>query len=162
MGIRVGVDIGGTFTDFCMLDETTGRLHALKVLSTPAKPGQDVLNGIEGLSGRYHVPASAITTFTHGTTVGINTIIQRKGARLALCATRGFADVLEIARLRMPEVLNLFSRLPAPLIPRDLVFEVRGRVLADGSELEPLSEADIKAAIAGAREAKVDGTSSVF
>ncbi len=157
MGIRVGVDIGGTFTDFCMLDETTGRLHALKVLSTPAKPGQDVLNGIEGLSGRYHVPASAITTFTHGTTVGINTIIQRKGARLALCATRGFADVLEIARLRMPEVLNLFSRLPAPLIPRDLVFEVRGRVLADGSELEPLSEADIKAAIAGAREAKVDG-----
>jgi len=157
MGIRVGVDIGGTFTDFCMLDEATGRLHALKVLSTPAKPGQDVLNGIEGLSARYQVAASSITTFTHGTTVGINTIIQRKGAKLALFATQGFADVLEIARLRMPEVLNLFSHLPAPLIPRDLVFEVRGRVLADGAELEPLNQADLKAALAAAQAAGVDG-----
>ncbi|MEC8370127.1 MAG: hydantoinase/oxoprolinase N-terminal domain-containing protein, partial [Pseudomonadota bacterium] len=79
MSYRVGVDIGGTFTDFCVFDEETGMVHTLKVLSRPDNPGQEVVDGIRALKSRYSVSPSAITYFTHGTTVGVNSVIQRKG-----------------------------------------------------------------------------------
>ena len=92
---RIGVDIGGTFADFCALDEATGRLATLKVLSTPQEPGREVIAGLAELGSRFGIQPQDIGYFTHGTTVGINSVIQRKGIRLCLFTTENFVDVLE-------------------------------------------------------------------
>ena len=81
MTCRVAVDIGGTFTDFCIFDETTGALQTLKILSTPEAPGQEVIGGLRELERRYGLAPQGISFFTHGTTVGVNTVIQRKERR---------------------------------------------------------------------------------
>jgi N-methylhydantoinase A len=133
MSYRVGVDIGGTFTDFSVLDEASGELRTLKVLSTPDKPGSEVISGIRELERRHGIKPADIAYFTHGTTVGVNTVIQRRGARLALFTTQGFEDVLEVGRLKMPDPYDLFSRRPEPLSPRERVYGIRERVLADGA-----------------------------
>ncbi|TPG61437.1 hydantoinase/oxoprolinase family protein [Roseomonas nepalensis] len=157
MGFRVGVDIGGTFIDFCLWNEETAELHSLKVLTTPATPGAELLRGLEILEERHGAAPARITGFVHGTTVGINTVIQRKGARLAMLATAGFEDVVELARLRMPEAYSLFSRRGAPLVSRDCVFGVGGRLLSDGSEEAPLDEAGVRRAARAARAKGVEG-----
>jgi len=149
MGYRVGVDIGGTFTDFCVFDEQTRDLHTLKVLSTPDRPGAEVIDGLSAIERRYGVPPSAIAYFTHGTTVGVNTVIQRRGVNLCLITTRDFEDVLEVARLKMPDPYDLFSRRPVPLVPREKVFGVGERVLADGSVEREVDEASVLEAVAG-------------
>ncbi|MFN6999150.1 MAG: hydantoinase/oxoprolinase family protein [Elioraea tepidiphila] len=157
MPYRLGVDIGGTFADFCLLDEATGALSTLKVLSTPATPGAEVIAGLQGVEKRFGIAADAITWFTHGTTVGVNAVIQRKGIRLALFVTRHFRDVLELARLKSPDPYHLLSQRPAPLVPRERVFEIDGRLGADGAELEPLDEASVEAALAAAEAAGAEG-----
>ncbi len=157
MGYRVGVDIGGTFIDFCLWDETSGALHSLKVLTTPATPGAELLRGLELLEARHGAAPAEITSFVHGTTVGINTVIQRKGAVLALLTTEHFEDVVELARLRMPQAYSLFSRRGAPLVPRDRIFGVRERMLADGTAEVALDEASVAAAVAAVRAKGVDG-----
>ncbi|MEC7650010.1 MAG: hydantoinase/oxoprolinase family protein [Pseudomonadota bacterium] len=157
MSYRVGVDIGGTFTDFCVFDEKTGTVHTLKVLSTPDNPGQEVVDGIRALKSRYNVSPSAITYFTHGTTVGVNSVIQRKGINLCLFTTAEFEDVLEVARLKMPDPYDLFSRRAAPLVGREKVFGIRERVLFDGSVDEPLDEESVRTAIQGVRDIGGDG-----
>ncbi|WP_159992256.1 hydantoinase/oxoprolinase family protein [Roseomonas sp. 18066] len=153
MGWRVGVDVGGSFTDFAALDETSGRLVTLKVFSRPDAPGAEIEAGLAQLAQRHGVEATAVDYFTHGTTVGINTVIQRNGVRLALLTTAGFEDVLEMARLKIPEIHNLYSTRPAPLVPRDRVFGIQGRLRADGSEHLPVDRASVEAALAGARAA---------
>ncbi len=157
MGFRVGVDIGGTFADFAVLDEATGAVSTLKVLTTPDTPGEEVLSGLAGVQQRFGVEPAGISWFTHGTTVGVNAVIQRKGIRLALFTTRNFRDVLELARLKTPDPYDLLSRRPAPLVPRALTFEVDGRLLADGSEVEPLDPASVEAAVAAAKERGAEG-----
>ena len=157
MSLRVGVDIGGTFTDFCVFDEDSGALHTLKVLSTPERPGEEVLTGIREIERRHGVTAGDIGYFTHGTTVGVNTVIQRKGINLCLFTTEHFDDVLEVARLKMPDPYDLFSRRPVPLVTREKVFSIPGRMLFDGGEDMPLDEDAVKAAIAGVRAAGGEG-----
>ena len=153
---RVAVDIGGTFTDFCVYDEASGSLTTLKTLSTPDTPGAEVLNGLEELQLRRGITATDINYFTHGTTVGVNTVIQRRGATLALLTTQGFEDVLEVARLKVPDPYNIFSQRAAPLAPRERVFGITERTLKDGQIERPVNEADIEAAVAGARSWGVD------
>jgi N-methylhydantoinase A len=157
MGHRVGVDIGGTFIDFCLWDEVAEELHSLKVLTTPDTPGAELLRGLDLLEERHGVQPADITSFVHGTTVGINTVIQRKGASMALLTTERFEDVIELARLRMPEAYSLFSSRGAPLVPRDRIFGVRERILSDGSVEQELDEASVVAAIARARAKGVEG-----
>jgi len=157
MGCRIGVDIGGTFTDFCVFEEESGALYTMKVLSTPDRPGKEVLKGITELENRYGLIPSDISYFTHGTTVGVNTVIQRRGINLCLFATEHFEDVLEIARLKMPDPYNLFSRRPDPLVGREKVFSIPGRILFDGSEDEPLDEDAVRLAIAGVRATGGEG-----
>ena len=152
MGYRIGVDIGGTFTDFCAFDESSGAVHTLKVLSTPDEPGAEVVAGLAALRDRYGIQPGDVSYFTHGTTVGVNTVIQRKGANLCLFTTKNFEDVLEVARLKMPDPYDLFSRRPVPLVTKEKVFQIGGRILADGSEDEPVDEASVRAAIAGVRD----------
>jgi N-methylhydantoinase A len=153
MSWRVGVDVGGSFTDFAALHETDGRLVTLKVFSRPDAPGAEIEQGLALLERQHGVAATAVQHFTHGTTVGINTVIQRSGARLALLTTRGFEDVLEMARLKIPTYHNLYSRRPEPLVPRDRVFGVEGRLRADGTEHTPLSRDSVVAAHAAAKAA---------
>jgi N-methylhydantoinase A len=157
MGYRVGVDIGGSFTDFALFDEATQSLKTLKVFSRPDEPGAEVLEGVRLVGERYGIRPEEISYFTHGTTVGINTVIQRKGLRLALFTTEHFRDVLEIARLKIPDMYNLLSKRAAPLITRDLVFGVAGRLKADGSVQDELDEASVARAVEGARAAGAEG-----
>ena len=157
MTYRVGVDIGGSFTDFALFDEDTKDLRSLKVFSRPDQPGAEVLEGVRLVGERYGIRPADITYFTHGTTVGINTVIQRKGLRLALFTTDGFRDVLELGRLKIPDMYNLLSTRPDPLITRDLVFGIPGRILADGTVKEDLDEAAIEAAVRTAQAAGAEG-----
>ena len=157
MGMRVGVDIGGTFIDFCLWDEAKEELHSLKVLTTPQTPGAELLRGLDLLQERHGVRPSDITSFVHGTTVGINTVIQRKGASLALLTTENFEDVVELARLRMPEAYSLFSRRGAPLVPRDRIFGIRERMLSDGTVEQAVDEASVVSAVEKALAKGVDG-----
>jgi N-methylhydantoinase A len=157
MTYRVGVDIGGTFTDLCAFNETTNELHTLKVLSTPDRPGSEVMEGVRQLKARYGVAPESITYFTHGTTVGVNTVIQRKGVKLCLFTTENFTDVLELARLKTPNPWDLLSSRPPPLIPRDRVLPVKERMSADGSVDTAVDEASVIAAVAQARTLGAEG-----
>ncbi|WP_137127291.1 hydantoinase/oxoprolinase family protein [Roseomonas sp. HF4] len=157
MSYRVGVDIGGTFADFCVLDEATGALFTLKVLTTPDRPGAEVIAGLEAVQRRFGIVPGEIAWFTHGTTIGVNAVIQRKGIRLALLVTEKFRDVLEVARLKVPDPYHLYSRRPDPLVTRERVLEVRGRMLADGTEAEPLDVASVEAALLRAEALGAEG-----
>ncbi|NKE45382.1 hydantoinase/oxoprolinase family protein [Roseomonas frigidaquae] len=157
MRYRLGVDIGGTFADFCVLNEATGEVSTLKVLSTPATPGQEVIDGLRGVQSRFGIAPADLAWFTHGTTVGVNAVIQRKGIPLALFVTRNFRDVLELARLKTPDPYDLLSRRPAPLVPRERVIEIDGRLDADGTEAEPLDEASVRAALEQAEARGAEG-----
>jgi len=148
---KVGVDIGGTFIDFCALETRSGQVASLKVLTTPDDPGAELMTGLSLLAEREGLDPTAVTRFVHGTTVGVNTIIQRKGAPLALFTNAGFEDVIELARLRMPETYSLFCCRPEQLITRDRVFGIPARMRSDGREtVKPDLEA-VAAAIASAR-----------
>lgn len=157
MGFRVGVDIGGTFADFAVLDEASGEVSTLKVLTTPDTPGAEVIAGLEGIAQRFAIAPGAIAWFTHGTTVGVNAVIQRKGIRLALFVTRNFRDVLELGRLKTPDPYDLLSQRPVPLVGRAMVFELDGRLLADGSEAEPLDPGSVEVAVAAAKQRGAEG-----
>jgi len=157
MSWKIGVDIGGTFIDFCALDTQTNRMSTLKVLTTPDRPGSELRRGLEMLAERDGVLPEQVETFVHGTTVGINTVIQRKGARLALVTNAGFEDVVELGRLRLPDMYSLFCAAPEPLVSRDMIFGISGRVLSDGSILHPLDEEEIRAVARAARAAGAQG-----
>ena len=162
MSYRVGVDIGGTFTDFCVFDESSLALHTLKVLSRPDAPGAEVLQGLDEIERRFKIAPAEVSYFTHGSTVGVNSVIQGTGARLCLFVTEGFRDVLELARLKIPDPYDLFSRRPPPLVPRDRVIALCERMNADGkAEIVP-EEAAIAAALAQAEAAGAEGIVIAF
>jgi N-methylhydantoinase A len=142
---RIAIDIGGTFTDIALLTDT-GLIHQSKISSTPADPSVAVIEGVGQLLAELSISPGAIAEVLHGTTVGSNTILQRRGAKTGLITTRGFRDVLEIGRIRMPDMFDLTWEKPKPLVPRRHRIEVSERMAADGSTVEPLSEASVVAA----------------
>lgn len=157
MAYRIGVDIGGSFTDFAVLDERDNSVRTLKVLSRPDQPGNEIRTGLKALQDRYGVAARDVSYFTHGTTVGINAVIQRRGVKLALFTTENFQDVLEMARLKIPHIHDLFCRRPAPLIPRNRVFPIAERTDRDGKILKPVDRGSVIAAVEGALAAGAEG-----
>ena len=130
---RLGIDIGGTFTDFSLLDENTGELSSFKSPTVPGDPGRGVLDGLRTLVAERSLDPGTIDYLVHGSTIAINTVIQRNGASLGLLVTAGFGDVLEIQRLRLASPVNFTATRPLPLIPRYRVGEVTERILADGT-----------------------------
>src|SRR5687767_9254327 len=130
---RVGVDIGGTFTDLILIDDETGELTIGKVLTTPADPSRAVAEVLQEALERGRTPAAEVHRVIHGTTRVTNAIIERKGARTALLTTRGFRDAYEIAREHRYELYDLFLELPTPLVPRHLRLEIDERMYADGA-----------------------------
>ena len=143
---RLGVDIGGTFTDLVLLGETSGRLEVLKVPSVPRDPAAAVLAGTQALLARTGVDAGSISLFIHGTTLAVNTLLQRSGDPVGLIVTRGFRDLLELRRLRLREAQNYFMEKPEALVPRHLVREVGERLLATGEQYRPLVPGEVEAA----------------
>jgi N-methylhydantoinase A len=133
------VDIGGTFTDVILLNEDTRRLAMLKVPSTPHKPAAAVREGIRAILATEGVDPRNVIMLIHGTTLALNTLIERSGARIGLLVTDGYRDLLELRRLRLREAQNFYADRPVPLVPRELVYEVEERLLADGSVYLPLN-----------------------
>ncbi|AFL51572.1 N-methylhydantoinase A [Sinorhizobium fredii] len=162
MSYRIGVDVGGSFTDFAVFDETNGRLATLKVFSRPDEPGAEITAGLTKLKARDGLDPAGVSYFTHGTTVGVNTVIQRNGHDLALFTTRNFEDVLQIARLKIPQIHNLYSVRPEPLIPRGRVFGISERTLANGEVLVTPERDDVAAAVDAARLAGSKGIVLAF
>jgi N-methylhydantoinase A len=143
-GLRLGIDVGGTFTDFALLDPGTGRLAVHKQLTTPADVLEGLVAGIEAVLARVGAAVSALDEIRHGTTLGSNVVIERKGPPTALLTTRGFRDLLLIQRGRRYHMFDLHIRKPAPLVPRQLVFEVPERTTHTGEVLLPLDEAAVQ------------------
>ncbi len=148
---RIGVDIGGTFTDL-VVTGAAGEVHVFKVPSVPADPAQGVMNAVEraaaGLSLKPGALLSACAMFVHGSTVATNTALERKGARVGLLTTRGFRDSLEIRRGMRDTPWDHRTPYPPVLVPRYLRLPVSGRIDSSGREIEPLALADIRAAAA--------------
>ena len=138
---RIAADIGGTFTDVAAFDEKTSRLLLGKTLSTPQK----LVNGISQGVSKAGTDFASSSLFLHGSTVAINTMLERTGARTALLITQGFKDIYEIGRINRPDAYNLFFHKHVPLIERALRFEVPERITADGDVHLPLDEAAVHA-----------------
>lgn len=139
---RAGVDIGGTFTDIVVIDDE-GVVHTKKVSSTPEDYGVAIVTGLQALLASLSATPRQVTELVHATTIATNTVLEGKGARTALVTTRGFRDVVEIGRLRVPMLYNLGYRKPEPLAPRRHRFEVDERLNADGSVARPLVDAEV-------------------
>lgn len=146
MPYRLGFDVGGTFTDF-VLQAPSGELATAKRLTTYPDPSEACLAGLDDLVARAGVAWADVADAVHGTTLGSNVVIERKGRGVGLLTTRGFRDVLIIGRERRYQVYDLQIEKPAPLIPRRMIGEVTERVLADGTVRTPLDEADARRAI---------------
>ena len=144
---RLGVDIGGTFTDLVWVEDATGEVRVGKVLTTPKDPAQAVEQGVLGILQEAGAGAGGVRGLIHGTTLATNALIERKGARTGLLTTAGFRDALEIGREGRYDMYDLFIDPPAPLVPRHLRREVSERVRADGGIARPLDEAGARVAI---------------
>src|SRR5688572_5388831 len=144
--MRLGIDIGGTFTDFVLIDDATGEVQAEKCLTTPAEPDQAVFTGTERLARRNPDLMARLLDVIHATTLVTNVIIERKGSKTGLITTAGFRDILELRREDRYFLFDMFIRFPAPLVPRSLRLGVTERVLADGSVRTPLDEGEVRAA----------------
>jgi N-methylhydantoinase A len=143
MAWRIGIDIGGTFTDVALVDETTGKIGVAKVPTTPGDLADGVLSALKTAMRRYNVHPAEVGLLSHATTVVTNAVLEQTGACAALITTRGFRDVLELRRSARAELYNLFQDAPATLVPRRRRFEITERVGADGKVITPLAENEI-------------------
>src|SRR5881398_2921988 len=135
----LGVDVGGTFTDAVLLDGSV--VHTAKLPTTPREESAGVMRAVEAVLARAGAVAEEVEVFAHGMTVGTNALLEERGARTALVATRGFADVLEIGRQDRPQLYRLCAPKPTPLIEAELRFEAAERIGPEGV-IEPLGEAE--------------------
>jgi N-methylhydantoinase A len=156
--LRLSADVGGTFTDVAAFDEPTGHLRLGKTLTTPQRLVTGIETGVEKAGATF----GAAQLYLHGTTVAINTILERTGAPCALITTQGFRDIYEIGRVNRPESYNLFFQKHKPLIDRDLRFEVRERMDADGKVLIPLDDDEVRAVAAEAVSRGVKAVAILF
>ena len=159
---RIGIDIGGTFTDHVLYDEDTGQTLNVKVPTTPADFSHCFIDGLHVLEHQVSAGLPGLEFIAHGTTVNTNAIIQRKGARTALLTTKGFRDVLEIGRQIRPGAYDFFSDRPTPLAPRYWRLEVEERVASDGSVVVPMRESDVLEAAEFLRRQQVDSIAICF
>jgi N-methylhydantoinase A len=160
-GYRVAADIGGTFTDIVLVTRE-GTIATKKLLSTPANYAQAVIRGVMELTRDLGLPMESISDVLHGCTVATNAILENKGAKTALLTTKGFRDVLELRRIRMPRLYDLSYIKPEPLVPRHLRFEVEERIGPHGEVLIPLNQDDVYRAIEKIKRAGVEAVAVTF
>jgi N-methylhydantoinase A len=152
--VRVGIDVGGTFTDFVLTDAANGDLAYFKEPSTPDEPSRAVVQGLANIVATAGLSPADVELILHGTTIGLNAIIQRAGARIGLVVTSGFRDILEIARSRMPSSFDFHARKEEPLVPRNWIFEIDARFDPQGHlvrQPDELALAELAGEIAAAR-----------
>src|SRR6185437_2946860 len=152
---RVAVDVGGTFTDI-VIANADGSCRTLKLLSTPDDYSRAIIEGVRRLSAEGDIDAASVGSLVHAFTVATNALLTGEGAKIGLITTRGFRDVLEIARLRMPQLYDMDWDKPRPLVPRRRRFEVDERIGSNGEVVRSLDEASVLAAIKKMRVAEVD------
>ena len=155
--IRIGVDTGGTFTDFVVARGS--RLHSFKVASTPHNPAEAILAGV---AHSIELAGARPSEIVHGTTVATNALLERKGARTALITTEGFEDVIEIGRQARPQIYNLMVTRPPPLVPRELRFGLSERIGPDGSVITALDASGLARVISQIREFDVESVAVCF
>ena len=156
--MRVAVDIGGTFTDVVVFDEVKGSLALAKTLSTPADLARGVRDGLT----KAAIPLDKILSLIHGSTVVVNAIVERNGAKTALVTTKGFRDVYEIGRINRPESFNPRFRKHRPLVRREMIFEVTERMLADGSVRTPFNDDEAREVARILKEEGVEAVAVLF
>lgn len=148
---RIGVDVGGTFTDGLILNEATGAIAQVKVLSTPEDPSKAFLSAVARLLKAVAIDGNGVSHVVHGTTVATNAVLQQQLSETVLVTTKGFRDLLEIARQVRPDPYDVFAEKPKRLVPRDLCFEVEERIAADGAVVAPLNPGSVERLIADLR-----------
>src|ERR1700723_484394 len=153
--LRIGFDIGGTFTDFVLTDPTTGALRLHKLLTTPQDPAIGALDGLRRIIADHGAAFADVAEIIHGTTLVTNAIIERSGATLGLITTDGFADVLEAGTEQRYDIYDLFLTYPDPLVPRRRRLEVAERIDRDGRVITPLDRDAVRGAARTLRQAGV-------
>ena len=159
---RIGIDVGGTFTDVTLLNAQTGKCHTYKLSSTPQDQSIAIMNGARAVLEENGVEAAQVSYFGHGTTVATNMIIERKGAKTALITTSGFRDILEIGRQTRPSLYNLFEDKPETLIKRSLRREVSERVTSDATVLQKADLEEIKKVLVELKEEGIEALAICF
>ena len=158
MAYRLGVDVGGTFTDLLLLEEGTGAFWRHKTPSTPHDSSEGILNGVEAICKTAGIAPADIETFLHGTTVATNAVLEGKGARVGLIVTEGYRQIMQIARSFVPGGLAgwIVWPKPTPLAALEDTFEIKGRMTAQGGELRPIDDDDIRAQLEKLRDQGVE------
>ncbi len=153
---RLGCDIGGTFTDFVLVNDETGEFQINKCLTTPGDPSDAVEQGIRELLEQTPGFMPKIDEIIHGTTLVINAIIERKGAKTGLITTKGFRDVLELGREMRYDAYDIFAEYPLPLVPRSLRYEVSERITSDGRVIRALEAKDVQKVLSELLESGIE------
>lgn len=159
---RVGLDIGGTFTDIALLDEARGRLRWHKVLTTPRDPAAGAMAGLREIVAAAGITFGDIGTLVHATTLVTNAIIERKGVRTALLCTAGFRDILEMGKEQRYDIYDLFLRYPEPLVPKRWRVEINERITRDGDVRVPLDPSEVRSKVAALSEQDVQAVAVSF
>lgn len=159
---RIGIDVGGTFTDFTLLNADTGEVNYFKISSTPKDPSEAIRLGIAQLLADYSISPDEVTFVGHGTTVATNMIIERQGVKTGLLTTKGFRDVLEIGRQIRPNLYDYNDRKPDPLVPRELRLEVTERIGSEGEVIHELDQLGLSESLERLRSAKIEAVAICF
>ncbi|MEI7713666.1 MAG: hydantoinase/oxoprolinase family protein, partial [Rhodospirillales bacterium] len=162
MSWRIGIDIGGTFTDVALVEEGTGRIGIAKVLTTPHDFGEAVIDGIRGGLAENAIEPTDVALLSHATTVVTNALLEHKGAKAGFIATRGFRDILELRRSSRPDLYDLFQDAPNVLVPRRHRFEITERIDAQGEVVAPLAEDELPALVEAIRAAGLETVAVSF
>lgn len=157
MGYMIGVDVGGTFTDFTVFNSIDGNLFHYKQSSTPEDPSKSIIDGIQSILEIKNIKPNEVTYLAHGTTVATNALIEKKGAKIGLLTTKGFRDLMEIGNQKRPSLYDLLKQKPESLIPYGLKCEVEERVMYDGTVKIPLDEDMVKDVVSYLKEQGVEG-----
>ena len=164
MAYRLGVDVGGTFTDLLLFNDKNGKFWRQKTPSTPHDSSEGVMNGVNAICADAGISPGDVSVFLHGTTVATNAVLEGKGARVGLIVTEGYRQMMLIARSFVPGGLAgwIIWNKPDPMARLEDTFEVRGRLDAEGAELKPLDEDDVRAAVVSLRQQGVDAITISF
>ncbi|AYD03958.1 N-methylhydantoinase A (plasmid) [Neorhizobium sp. NCHU2750] len=161
-GARIGIDVGGTFTDFVLSNPNDGSLTYYKEPSTPDEPSRALIEGLQSLLKKAGMTSADVGTLMHGTTIGLNAIIQRKGATIALVVSKGYRDILEIARSRMPSSFDFHASKEEPLVPRLRIVEIDARLSAHGEVTKVADDAELDRVAAELKALGVDAAALVL
>jgi N-methylhydantoinase A len=159
---RIGVDVGGTFTDLVLLQDDTGEVSEIKVLTTYPNPADGVIKAVQMALGHFLISGERIQSILHGTTMATNSLIERKGAKTALLTTKGFRDVLEIGRQVRPTLFDWTVEKPLPLVPRQWRYELNERVKSDGMILATPSREEMEGVLRKLRQDQIEAVAISF